>query len=168
MCAGIALLAATGAAHAWTEAEFAHSPFFGYPVPSGRNAVVGQLSTYRLKKGDTLLDVGRWYGLTAKEISGANNHMDWWTPPVGRTIILPTEHILPATQRTGIVLNIPEMRLYYYYPSPIYSPHKSKLHKASYARKINAHVVYTFPVGLGRFDWKTPIGDFHVTAKTHN
>lgn len=151
-------------AHAWHEAEFANRPLFAYPLPSGRDDIVGTLSTYKIQPGDTLLDVGRWFGLSAKEISDANGHMDWWLPPVGRTVILPTAHILPATPRSGIILNVPEMRLYYYYPSPAYTRRhrKGKLIAAAFD---GARVVYTFPVGLGRFDWKTPVGEWRVTAK---
>ena len=211
-------------ARAWNEDEFEHRPLFAYPAPQGRDNIVGNLVDYQIQKGDTLLDVGRWYGLSAKEISDANNHMDWWAPPVGAKVVLTDEHILPDTPRVGLILNIPEMRLYYYYPSPTTgpSPHRGKLKKEgvtpgefkkivdteiveapdepepkpapapeaapepdaapsveattiSKSHKHKGHatssggsmaeVVYTFPVGLGRFDWKTPVGAFRVTAK---
>jgi L,D-transpeptidase ErfK/SrfK len=105
--------------------------------------------------------------LSAKEVSDANNHLDWWLPPAGKEIVLPTEHILPEGPRTGIVLNIPEMRLYYFYPSPAEVRHRGKLKAVSFSRRT-ASVVYTFPVGLGRFDWKTPVGAWRVVAKTHD
>ncbi len=228
---GFSLVAAMlpSLARGWNEDEFEHRPLFAYPAPQGRDNIVGNLVEYQLQKGDTLLDVGRWFGLSAKEISDANNHMDWWSPPVGAKVILPDEHILPDTPRVGLVLNIPEMRLYYYYPAPTTgpSPHHSKMKKASASEgfkkivdteiieapdepapkaaadpdaapaaksaaapeddsapaattisKPHKHkhhaeastgamgeVVYTFPVGLGRFDWKTPVGAFRVTAK---
>jgi L,D-transpeptidase ErfK/SrfK len=196
-------------ARAWSEDEFEHRPLFAYPVPQGRDNIIGNLVDYQIQKGDTLLDVGRWFGVSAKEISDANNHMDWWGPPVGAKVILTDEHILPDTPRVGLILNIPEMRLYYYYPSPTTgsSPHRSKVdfekdyaapaefrkildteivedpddaepepdaepaaaaHKHKHhaeGRSTMAEVVYTFPVGLGRFDWKTPVGAFRVTAK---
>jgi LysM repeat protein len=208
-------------AHAWSEDEFEHRPLFAYPIPQGRDNIIGNLVDYQIQKGDTLLDVGRWYGVSAKEISDANNHMDWWSPTVGTKVILTDEHILPDTPRVGLVLNIPEMRLYYYYPSPTTggsphhrrtkkdgvtptgfkkivdteviedpddatpddaapddatsedaapetapaaAPHKHKHYGNNNAGSI-AEVVYTFPVGLGRFDWKTPVGAFRVTAK---
>jgi len=122
---------------------------------------------YKTQPGDTLLDVGRWYGLSAKEVSDANNHLDWWSPPAGEEIVLPTEHILPEGPRFGVVLNIPEMRLYYFYPAPGPVRHRGKL-KASLFSRRSAAVVYTFPVGLGRFDWKTPVGIWTVVAKTRN
>jgi L,D-transpeptidase ErfK/SrfK len=204
---GLLILAAMvpSMARAWTEDEFEHRPLFAYPIPNGRDNIIGNLVNYQIQKGDTLLDVGRWFGVSAKEISDANNHMDWWAPPVGSRVVLTDEHILPDTPRVGIILNIPEMRLYYYYPSPTTgaSPHHGKMKKegepagfkkiadseiveapdepepeAAPAPKSHKHkkhvevggsttaeVVYTFPVGLGRFDWKTPVGAFRVTAK---
>ena len=85
----------------WSEEDFAHRTLVAYPVPPGRDNIIGEILTYRIKKGDTLLDVGRYYDLSGKEISEANNHMDWWGPPVGAEIILPTQHILPAEQASG-------------------------------------------------------------------
>jgi L,D-transpeptidase ErfK/SrfK len=149
----------------WNDAEFDKRPLYAYPMPHGRDDIIGNLITYRIQKGDTILDVGRWFGLTAREISSANNNIDWWTPPVGKDIILPDEHILPDTPYEGIVVNVPELRLYYYYPSPTSSHRSRELVRADYRAKV----VYTFPVGLGRYDWKTPIGKtFRVTAKEHN
>jgi L,D-transpeptidase ErfK/SrfK len=156
---------AAGAAGAWNEAMFEKRPLYAYPVSSGQDTVVGELMSYKIRKGDTLLDVGRWYGLTAKEIADANNHMDWWGPPVGAEIVLPTEHVLPNTPHVGIVMNIPEMRIYYYPPPSI--PHRGR-HGLTPASYSGARVVYTFPVGLGRFDWKTPVATFRIRAKTHN
>jgi L,D-transpeptidase ErfK/SrfK len=161
--AAIALFGATVWAHKWNEAEFANRPLYAYPLPQGRNDIIGSLTTYRLQPGDTLLDVGRWFGLSAKEVSDANHHMDWWLPPAGQEIILPTEHILPTGPRIGITMNIPEMRLYYYYPPPSTGHRRhGKLIRTQYRV---GRVVYTFPVGLGRFDWKTPIGDWRVVRK---
>jgi len=159
-------------ARAWSEDDFDARPLKAYPLPGGKDNIIGSLIPYQLRKGDTLLDVGRWFGLTAKEIADANGKMDWWSPPVGKKLILPDEHILPAGPHVGIVLNIPEMRLYYYYPSPLGPVHYTdKIIPAASGgphkhRGVTPNVVYTFPVGLGRFDWKTPIGAFTVRGKT--
>jgi len=174
----IALVAIPAANGAWTEDEFERRPLYAYPLPHGKDDIIGNLITYEIQKGDTLLDVGRWFGVTAKEISNANGGIDWWGPPAGRQIILPDEHILPDTPHVGIVLNIPEMRLYYYFPSPIGPLHRKDKDKVTPAKFVTGKkhspggvrpsVVYTFPVGLGRFDWKTPVGDFTVRGKTRN
>jgi L,D-transpeptidase ErfK/SrfK len=160
-----ALIVSPSIAHSWSEEQFANRPLYAYPLPGPRSDIIGSLTTYKIQKGDTLLDVGRWFGLSAKEVSDANNHLDWWAPPVGKEIILPTEHILPEGPRVGIVLNIPEMRLYYYYPPPTPLHRRKKLKTVSLSRRT-ASVVYTFPVGVGRFDWKTPVGAWTVVSKT--
>src|SRR5579885_2618768 len=152
-------------ARGWSEDDFANRPLYAYPMPGPRSDIIGELMTYKIRKGDTLLDVGRWYGLSAKEISDANHHMDWWGPPVGATIILPTEHIVPDAPHVGIVMNIPEMRIYYYPPPAAPRRGARSLTPASYGA---SRVVYTFPVGLGRFDWKTPVGTFKVSGKDKN
>jgi L,D-transpeptidase ErfK/SrfK len=164
----------------WSDEEFENRPMYAYPLPRGRDNIIGNLITYKLQKGDTLLDVGRWFGVTGPEISNANGHIDWWTPPADKDIVLPDEFILPDTPHVGIILNIPEMRIYYYYPSPT-GPvlGKGRVAKTSAKALVDgakkkpaldgaAHpdVVYTFPVGLGRYDWKTPIGAFTVKGKT--
>ncbi len=163
MTLAMAAHAPLAAAHTWSDADFARRPLSAYPMPSGRNDIIGSLSTYKIQKGDTLLDVGRWFGVTAKEISDANGHIDWWLPPAGRVVVLPTAHILPAGPHSGIVLNVPEMRLYYYYPPPVRL--RRRKHSKLAPTYNAAHVVYSFPVGLGRFDWKTPLGPWHITAK---
>lgn len=170
LSAAVALLAALSIAapraRAWTEDDFEHRPLVAYAMPSDKDNIIGQPLRYTIQKGDTLLDVGRWYGLSATEISQANHKLDWWTPPVGEEIVLPAQHILPEGPHEGIVLNIPEMRVYYF-PQP-YKLHHRKGRLTAAASSSEAQVVYTFPVGLGRFDWKTPVGDFRVRGKTRN
>jgi L,D-transpeptidase ErfK/SrfK len=161
----ISALALPALARNWNEAEFDNRPLYGYPIPQGHDDIIGAATGYKIQPGDTLLDLGRWFGLSAKEVSDANGRIDWWRPGVGKDVILPSAHILPEGPRIGIVLNIPEMRLYYYYPAPAYSRHKGKLTPAAMGRSA-AQVIYTFPVGLGRFDWKTPVGAWTVVART--
>jgi len=165
----VAVFAAALQVLAWSERDFEHRVLVAYPLPPAPGNIIGEPSTYVVNKGDTLLDVGRWYDLTATELGNANNHINWWAPPVGKKIILPTERILPDARREGIILNIPEMRLYYFPPRAELHRKKgkltaTKLTATSYAPKV----VYTFPVGLGRFDWRTPIAAFKVRGKTRD
>src|SRR5258707_7685915 len=100
----LAALVAIPVAHAaWTEDEFEHRPLFAYPLPHGKDDVIGNLISYQLQKGDTLLDVGRWFGVTAKEISNANGGIDWWSPPAGKQINLPGTDFPPNTPPRRIV-----------------------------------------------------------------
>src|SRR5258708_27926422 len=68
----IALVAIPAAHGGWTEDEFEKRPLYAYPLPRGKDDILGNLITYPLQKGDTLLDVGRWFGVTAEAISTPN------------------------------------------------------------------------------------------------
>jgi L,D-transpeptidase ErfK/SrfK len=141
----------------WDEEAFAGKaiPSFelrlrdGVPVET----VIGTPRTMRLRERDTFLDVARYYDLGYNEIVDANPGIDPWVPPAGTTIVLPTQWVLPCCTYEGIVINIPEMRLYYYQPAP------------QDPRRV---IVHTYPVGLGRDDRRTPRGKFTVREKSVN
>jgi L,D-transpeptidase ErfK/SrfK len=149
---------------AWDEATFSAldkivaRPFV---LPRGSydldaRTVIGHPKAYILQKQDTLLDVARYFDLGFNEIIGAYPDIDPWLPtPSDRTdeISVPTWWVLPKSGNEGIVVNIPEMRLYYFPPME---------------KKINNRVVITLPVGLGREDWPTPTAKFKVSGKTTN
>ncbi len=120
-----------------------------YPLPSADTDVIGQIKVMYATRDDTLLDIARRFGLGYDEIVQANPGVDRWVPGDGTPIVLPTRYILPDTPREGIVLNIAEMRVYYY-------------PKASAGGE---RVVHTYPVSIGRMDWKTPMGLTKVVAK---
>ena len=121
---------------------------------AGQQTVIGNCRSYKVKSGETFLDIARAADLGYNELVAANPGVDPWVPPAGTEIVLPTEWILPRGSYEGLVLNIPEMRLYYYIPSPRAGGESS--------------MVVTYPVGLGRQDWQTPQGDFRVRGKTRN
>src|ERR1700759_1768387 len=70
-------------------------------------------STYQ----DTLPDIARRYSLGYEEIIRANPGVDMWLPGEGTDILLPGRRILPPGPREGIVVNLPEHRIYYF-PKP--------------------------------------------------
>lgn len=120
-----------------------------YPLPPSDVDLIGQVKVVYATKEDTLIDIARRYSLGYDEIVHANPGVDRWAPGEGNPIVLPTRHILPDAPREGVVLNIAEMRLYYY-------------------PKTGAdgqQVVHTYPVSIGRMDWKTPMGLTKVVAK---
>ena len=142
----------------YDEATFARKeiPSYTLKVPrEGRpsETVIGMSRSYTIRPGDTLLDVARLYDLGYNEIIDANPGVDPWIPHPGTTVVLPTEWVLPCCSYQGIVINIPEMRLYYY--------KRSKQHP-------ELATIYTYPVGLGRDDRRTPRGKFNVSGKTVN
>jgi L,D-transpeptidase ErfK/SrfK len=141
------------------EAAFAKKSFPTYRIetpPPGKapdDALIGKLQTYRIRKGDTLLDVARWYGLGYNEMVEANPGVDDILPPVGLEVSVPTQWILPCCTWSGIVVNLPEMRLYHFSPDP---------------DDPDVTLVRTYPVGLGREGWRTPRGKFTIKTKAVN
>jgi L,D-transpeptidase ErfK/SrfK len=120
-----------------------------YPLPADGSAVVGTDSTVATVYEDTLPDIAHRYSLGYYEIIRANPGVDVWLPGAGKQLTLPGRRILPPGPREGIVLNLPEHRLYYFpKPHPGEQP-----------------VVITYPVSIGKMDWRTPLGETHVIAK---
>ncbi len=108
--------------------------------------MVGGLYSLTLREGDTLPDVARQYGLGYDEIVAANPTVDPWVPAAGTRVLLPLQHVLPQTLREGIVLNLANMRLFYY-------PDRE------------GREVYTYPAGIGQEGWETPVGRTEVVSK---
>jgi L,D-transpeptidase ErfK/SrfK len=120
-----------------------------YVVPEDGSAVVGSDSRIKTRFEDTLPDLARRNSLGYEEIIRANPNVDLWLPGDGTPIFLPGRRILPSGPREGIVVNLPEHRLYYY-PKP---------------KKHEKPVVITYPVSIGKMDWSTPLGETRVIAK---
>lgn len=121
-----------------------------YPLPADGSAVVGTDEAVTTVYQDTLPDLAHRYSLGYYEIIRANPDVDVWLPGAGKRVVLPGRRILPSGPREGIVVNLPEHRLYYY-PKP-----------------RNAHeqrVVITYPISIGKMDWRTPLGETRVIAK---
>lgn len=158
---GLALvLVASSAAVAreWTDEIFATKVTAGRPFiavdshdPAHAHGVIGSTRFYQVQPKDTFLDIARYYDLGYNEIIEANPGVDEWIPPPGQIILLPTEWVLPDAEYKGLVINIPEMRLYYFHPGG-----------------EGTVIVNSFPVGLGRDDWRTPEGKFRIRDKTVN
>ena len=107
--------------------------------------MVGGVETYEARFDDTILDVARRFGMGIEEMKLANPGVDLWLPGEGSAIRLPSRFVLPSGPRRGIVINVPEMRLYYY--------------------PKDGSQVRTWPVGIGRLEYETPIGKTSVTRK---
>ena len=114
--------------------------------------LVGETAIAHTQQEDTLLDVARRFSVGQDEIVLANPDVDRWLPGAGTEVVVPTRYIIPRAERTGLVLNVPEMRLYYF---PASAPGQPAM-------------MHTYPVSIGRMDWSTPIGKTKVTVKTKN
>lgn len=112
----------------------------------------GEAAYTTARAGDTLLDIARRFDLGQDEIVYANPDVDRWLPKEGTRVRLPTTYILPDAAHEGLVLNLPEMRIYYFPPAARNTP----------------RTVTTHPIGIGRMDWRTPLGKTKIIGKTEN
>lgn len=120
-----------------------------FVLPPKDQGVVGYLEHTLARYEDTLPDIARRYDVGFRELRLANPGVDTWLPGETTEILIPTRFVLPAAPRKGIVLNLAEMRLYYY-PKP---------------RRGEPAKVLTFPVSIGREGWSTPVGATRIAAK---
>ena len=123
-----------------------------YELHNINDSVIGEIKITTAVHADTLPDIARANGLGYQEIKLANPEIDTWIPGEGSKVILPEEYILPQVPRRGIVLNIPEMRLYYF-------PKRDK---------GKDQEVITYPLGVGREGWDTPYEATSIVSKTEH
>lgn len=110
--------------------------------------ILGEMHDYYTwNMNEDLLDIARGEELGVIELMVANPGVDPWLPTRNTHLILPTMHILPDAPRKGIVINTAEMRLYYYdaEDGPL-----------------------SFPLGVGRDGYLTPIGTTKIVRKKEN
>lgn len=113
-----------------------------------QNEVLGKVGRYTVSNDESLYEIARSYKTGFNEIVAANPGVDPYVPGKGRTLILPTAWVLPDSKRDdGIVINVSEMRLYYFY------------------RQRGRRLVKTYPIGIGDEGADTPEGKFKVTEK---
>jgi L,D-transpeptidase ErfK/SrfK len=123
-----------------------------YLLPENGDNVIGSVTTAFARHEDTLHDIGRRYGVGYQEMLAANPGVDSWMPGEGTEVLIPSRYILPDAPREGIVVNLPEQRLYYFPP----------------ARKGERRIVRTYPISTGKMDWKTPLGETRIVSKQEN
>jgi L,D-transpeptidase ErfK/SrfK len=120
-----------------------------FDLPPPGFDLVGTARVVEASQADTLLDIARRHDIGQDEIVRANPDVDRWLPGAGTRITIPSHRILPSLPRTGLLLNLPEMRLYYYPETEPGQPAQ----------------VQTYPVSIGRMDWATPLGETRLVAK---
>ena len=118
-------------------------------LPPADVDVVGQLTYTEANRNNTLLDIARRYDIGQVEILLANPKVDRWLPADHSKVVIPSRYVLPKAERTGIVINLPEMRMYYF-PKP---------------KDGERPVLITHPISVGRMDWRTPLGKTRIASK---
>jgi L,D-transpeptidase ErfK/SrfK len=111
-------------------------------------AIVGTMQRHVIRGDETLLDLTRRYDLGYVELLAANPGLDPWVPGEGTEVILPTAHLVPtgAVDADGILINLAEQRLYFFQPETGQPP-------------------LSFPIGVSREGWATPLGETRVVRK---
>ncbi|WP_404474435.1 L,D-transpeptidase family protein [Vreelandella venusta] len=109
--------------------------------------IVGEYYTITVEdQEETLIDIARRHNIGFEEIRMANPDVSLWVPGKGTDVVIPTRYILPPAPREGVVINLSELRLYYY-PAD------------------NPGIVETYPVSVGRDGFATPVGITRTTIK---
>jgi L,D-transpeptidase ErfK/SrfK len=139
----------TGILLLWTALNAGFSSADTFIQPPDDIDVIGSLQFIQAHENETLLDIARNNDIGQKEILIANPDVDRWLPKNNPVVRLPKRYVLPDAERTGLVLNLPEMRLYYF-------------HQSSYTKTPQ---IITHPVSVGRMDWETPLGRTKIASK---
>jgi L,D-transpeptidase ErfK/SrfK len=115
------------------------------PYPRGARTATGEMKTYTLNEEDTFIDVARAYKLGYVELRAANPELDPWSPDPGSVMVIPTFKLLPRARQEGIVVNLGEMRMYFFRGAGL--------------------PPLSFPLGIGREGLETPLGDTSIIRK---
>ncbi|AHW94615.1 L,D-transpeptidase LdtE [Enterobacter asburiae] len=120
-----------------------------YPLPPAGNRLIGQNQTYTIQEGDNKLQtIARRFNTAAQVILETNNTIAPVNPAPGTVITIPSQMLLPDTPREGIVVNLAELRLYYFPPGE--------------------NIVQVFPLGIGQLGLETPVTTTRVSQKIPN
>ena len=120
-----------------------------YPLPPAGSRLIGQNQTYTIQEGDNKLQtIARRFNTAAQVILETNKTIAPVNPAPGTVITIPSQMLLPDTPREGIVVNLAELRLYYFPPGE--------------------NIVQVFPLGIGQLGLETPVTTTRVSQKIPN
>lgn len=120
-------------------------------ILSPDRTLYGTTRWVKVNEKDTLLDIAREFDLGYNQIAAANPKVDPWVPPEGSLVSVPSALVIPQEKISpGIVVNLAEMRLYYFLTN---GEHE---------------YLITAPVGIGREGFLTKLDDYRIQSKTDN
>jgi len=120
-----------------------------FPFDPKSTGVIGELQVTYARHEDTIADIARRFNLGFDEVARANPGVDAWLPGEGTRIVLPTQFVLPDGPLEGLVVNVAALRMFYF-PKP---------------GKDGERVVMTYPIGIGKVGWATPVGSTKIVSK---
>ena len=119
-------------------------PRYLLEAPPPSKDLVGRLTIHETRREDTLIDLAPALGVGYVELLAANPGIDPWLPPRGARLLVPNARLLPSARRDGIVVNLGDLRLYYFEPG---AP------------------VRAYPIGIAKDGYATPQGVTAVKGK---
>lgn len=119
-----------------------------YQLPTDGSNLVGRVQQHKVEQGETLALIAKHYDVGFLGLLAANKGVDPFLPESGHVLTIPSQYILPDTPHEGIVINLAELRLYYFDP--------------------NEPIVHIFPVGIGRVGRDTPEMVTKISQKRPN
>jgi L,D-transpeptidase ErfK/SrfK len=120
-----------------------------FRMPPEGEDVIGEVFKIKTERYEDTMNVyAERYGMGFREMLLANPGINPWVPGVDRTLVVPAEFILPPGERKGIVINLAEQRMYWYQP--------------------DGETVVTYPLGIGREGWETPLVNAKVIKSIKN
>jgi len=122
-----------------------------WPLPPPGSRVVGQNAVHVVEdNGGSLEAIAKKYNVGFLALLQANHGVDPYVPRPGSVLTIPLQTLLPDAPREGIVINLAELRLYYYQPG------------------TNSVTVY--PIGIGQLggDTLTPTMVTTISDKRAN
>lgn len=120
-----------------------------YPLPPPGSRLIGQKQIYTVPNdGKDLEYIAEKFKTGVLLMLEANNTVDPFLPKPGSELVIPSQMLLPDTPREGIVVNLAELRLYYYPPGE--------------------NRVEVYPLGIGQQGRDTPIMVTRIIQKIPN
>ncbi|USD67917.1 L,D-transpeptidase family protein [Vibrio sp. SCSIO 43136] len=119
-----------------------------FELPKDGSRIVGKVQRHLVGEGETFAQIAKDYDIGFLSLMAANRGVDPFLPAEGTVLTIPSMFILPPVEYKGIVINLPELRLYYY--------------------PEGTNQVHVFPVGIGRIGRDTPQMKTHVSVKIPN
>ena len=143
-CSRKAIVCAMLLCHLITPISFAKT----YSLPAKDSRLIGEEQYHIVEKGDYFQAIAEQYDVGFLALMTANPGVDPFLPEIGQKLTIPSQMLLPFGKREGIVINLPELRLYYF------PEHEAKVH--------------VFPVGIGRQGLATPRTVSYIGEKRKN
>ncbi|BDH46151.1 murein transpeptidase [Salmonella enterica subsp. enterica serovar Choleraesuis] len=120
-----------------------------YALPAPGSRLIGHNQTYVVPNdGKNLEAIAQRFNTGILLLLEANNTVDPFLPKAGSELTIPSQMILPDTPREGIVINLAELRLYYYPPG--------------------GNRVEVYPLGIGQLGRETPEMVTRISQKIPN